>query len=132
LSCGGAVGRSAHQPPHCRLRDASPLTLLLDTRRRYGHQRGVGDIVQALVSLHKFSVLQEVCTLLPEDERVQMLDSIQKLSKETRRNANVRRARGTLAQPSNTTIATNRTVKSIKKKSSQNADTKLPQILSPH
>ena len=52
----GAASGSSYQPPHCRLRDASPLTMLLDARRRYGHQRGAGDVVQALVSLQKFSV----------------------------------------------------------------------------
>ncbi|PSN48203.1 hypothetical protein C0J52_03575 [Blattella germanica] len=111
--------RSGNLPPHCRLRDTSPLTLLLDGRRRYGHQRGVGDTVQALITLHKFSVLQEISALLPEDERVQMLDAIQKLSKETRRAANARRAKQTTP---------NRTVKSVKKKS---AETKLPQIYRP-
>jgi len=51
-----SLSGNGYQPPHCRLRDASPLTILLDARRRYGHQRGAGDIVQALVSLQKFSV----------------------------------------------------------------------------
>jgi hypothetical protein len=51
-----SVNETGYQPPHCRLRDVSPLTILFDARRRYGHQRGAGDIVQALVSLQKFSV----------------------------------------------------------------------------
>ena len=68
--------------------------------------------------------------MLPEDERVQMLDAIQKLSKETRRTANARRARTTLTRPENTptaTITSSKTVKGIKKKS----ENKLPQIYRP-
>ncbi|XP_068082185.1 uncharacterized protein [Anabrus simplex] len=86
-------GSSSPTPPHCRLRDVSPLTILVDSQRRYGQQRGVGDIINALISLHKFSVLQEVSALLPDSQRGQVLDAIQKISKETRR----QRARGKAA-----------------------------------
>ncbi|KAJ8895195.1 hypothetical protein PR048_000520 [Dryococelus australis] len=44
-------------PAHCRLRDTSPLTAIVDARRRYGQHRGVGDPVQALVVLRKFTRL---------------------------------------------------------------------------
>ncbi|XP_069700714.1 uncharacterized protein [Periplaneta americana] len=133
-NCASVAAIGHQPPPHCRLRDASPLTLLLDARRRYGHQRGVGDIVQALISLQKFSVLQEVSALLPDDERVQMLDAIQKLSKETRRAIAARRARATTLQANNGATVTNRTLKNIKKKSSSssNPETKLPQIFRPN
>lgn len=53
---GGVVTHGIITPPHCRLRDASPLTATLDAQRRYGHHRGVGDVIQALIALQKFSV----------------------------------------------------------------------------
>ncbi|CAG2068446.1 unnamed protein product, partial [Timema podura] len=89
---------SPNQPPHCRLRDTSPYTLTVDSQRRYGRHRGLGDVVQALVGLHKFSVspvreaLQEISRHLPDGERSQMLDAIQKISKESRRAGAARRA----------------------------------------
>jgi len=74
--------------------------------------------------------LQEVCALLPDDERVQILDAIRKLSKETRRAATARRARASTLQPDKGASITNRTPRSVKKKS-HNSDCKLPQIYRP-
>lgn len=71
--------------PHCRLRAATPMVVAFETQRRYGAHRGLGSIVHALITLKKFSVLQEVSTLLPEDQRGQVLDDIQRVSKERRR-----------------------------------------------
>lgn len=77
-----------------------------------------------------FQVLQEVCALLPDDERVQILDAIRKLSKETRRAATARRARASTLQPDKGATINNRTPRSVKKKS-HNSDCKLPQIYRP-
>jgi hypothetical protein len=75
-------------------------------------------------------VLQEVSALLPDDERIQMLDAIQKLSKETRRAAAVRRARTSSSCSNNDATVSSRTLRNIKKKS-QNSESKLPQIYRP-
>jgi hypothetical protein len=74
--------------------------------------------------------LQEVCALLPDDEKVQILDAIRKLSKETRRAATARRARASTLQPEKGVTITNLTPRSVKKKS-YNSDCKLPQIYRP-
>jgi hypothetical protein len=71
--------------------------------------------------------LQEVSALLPDDERVPMLDAVQKLSKEIRRTTATRRAH---ACPSNDAMATSSTLRNIKKKS-HNFDSNLPQIFRP-
>lgn len=75
-------------------------------------------------------MLQDVSALLPDDERVQMLDAIQKLSKETRRAAAARRARTSSLRPNSDATATNRTLRNIKKKS-HNSVSNLPQIYRP-
>jgi hypothetical protein len=74
--------------------------------------------------------LQELCALLPDDERVQILDAIRKLSKETRRAVTARRARASTLPPNTAATISNRTPKNIKKKS-QSPDSKLPQIYRP-
>ncbi|XP_054287313.1 uncharacterized protein LOC129003101 isoform X2 [Macrosteles quadrilineatus] len=70
---------------HCQLRSSNPIANAVDSQRRYGTHRGIGSIVEALITLNKFSVLQEVSNLLPEDERAQVLDDIQRVSKVRRR-----------------------------------------------
>lgn len=75
-------------------------------------------------------MLQEVCALLPDDERVQILDAVRKLSKETRRAATVRRAHASTLHPNKGATITNRTPRSVKKKS-KSSDCKLPQIYRP-
>uniref|UniRef100_A0A8D8VYG2 Mab-21-like HhH/H2TH-like domain-containing protein n=1 Tax=Cacopsylla melanoneura TaxID=428564 RepID=A0A8D8VYG2_9HEMI len=70
---------------YCRLRDFSPFTLLVDFSRRYGSHRGFGNVVAALIMLQKFTILQEVSQLLPDTERIQMLEAIHKINKEQRR-----------------------------------------------
>ncbi|CAH1396364.1 unnamed protein product [Nezara viridula] len=62
---------------HSILRNTSPLSLALEEMHRYGTQRGLGSIVQALLSLRKFSILQEVCCLLPDEERCRALEEIE-------------------------------------------------------
>jgi hypothetical protein len=89
-----------------------------------------GLYIAKLYLFFSFQVLQEVSALLPDDERVQMLDAIQKLSKESRRAAAARRARTSSLCSNNDATSTSRTLRNIKKKS-QNSDPKLPQIYRP-
>lgn len=44
------------EPLHGRLRQSSPLTALLLQRHRHGLHRAIGDLLPALLALHKFSV----------------------------------------------------------------------------
>ena len=46
----------AWEPLHGRLRQASPLTALLLQRHRQGLHRAIGDLLPALLAMHKFSV----------------------------------------------------------------------------
>ncbi|XP_014294082.1 uncharacterized protein [Halyomorpha halys] len=62
---------------HSILRNTSPLSMALEGMHRYGTHRGLGSIVQALLSLRKFSILQEVCCLLPDEERCRALEEIE-------------------------------------------------------
>jgi len=43
-------------PVHQRLRDGSPLTVALDTRRRHGQQLALSSLVHAFIAMHKISV----------------------------------------------------------------------------
>ncbi|XP_049779448.1 uncharacterized protein LOC126176339 [Schistocerca cancellata] len=52
----GAMGAAGAAPLHCRLRDASAFSRLEERRRRYGFQRGLGDLLPALLDLRKFSM----------------------------------------------------------------------------
>ncbi|KAF6209912.1 hypothetical protein GE061_015666 [Apolygus lucorum] len=70
---------------HNILRATSPMTQATDSVHRFGNHRGLGSIVHALISLRKFSVLQEVVGILPEGDRAQILDEIQRVSKEVRK-----------------------------------------------
>ncbi|BES96599.1 Hypothetical protein NTJ_09411 [Nesidiocoris tenuis] len=70
---------------HSILRAASPMTQASETVHRFGNHRGLGSIVHALISLRKFSILQEVVGILPESDRVQILDEIQRVSKEVKK-----------------------------------------------
>ncbi|CAG5108824.1 Protein of unknown function [Cotesia congregata] len=67
------------------LRDSSPLTYVVSINRRRGRQRGPGGLIPALVTLNKFRILQEAAAVLPHDERVAMLDAVQKVSREASR-----------------------------------------------
>ncbi|XP_075237677.1 uncharacterized protein LOC142333936 [Lycorma delicatula] len=71
--------------PHCWLRANNVLTVISENRRRYGNLRGGGSIIESLITLNKFTVLQEISSVLPEDERAQILDDIQRVSREKRR-----------------------------------------------
>ena len=49
---------------HSILRNTSPLSLALESMHRYGTHRGLGSIVQALLSLRKFSVSNIVMSVI--------------------------------------------------------------------
>ncbi|XP_014256560.1 uncharacterized protein LOC106670582 isoform X2 [Cimex lectularius] len=70
---------------HNILKSSSPMTQTIESIHRYGNHRGIGSIVHSLITLRKFSILQEVCAILPESDRAQILDEIQRVSKEARR-----------------------------------------------
>ncbi|XP_011307669.1 uncharacterized protein [Fopius arisanus] len=70
---------------HIKLRDSSPLTHVVSMHRRRGRQRGPGGLVPALVSLNKFRILQEAAAVLPREERLAMLDAVQRVSREASR-----------------------------------------------
>ncbi|XP_048509592.1 uncharacterized protein LOC105689999 [Athalia rosae] len=70
---------------HVVLREMSPLTSVVSMGRRRGRQRGPGGLVPALVALNKFRVLQEVAAVLPHDERIAMLDAVQRVAREASR-----------------------------------------------
>lgn len=42
---------------HCRLRTENPLKCALDSKRRYGHQRGLGNMVDVLLKMGKTSLM---------------------------------------------------------------------------
>ncbi|KAK6618270.1 hypothetical protein RUM44_002721 [Polyplax serrata] len=73
------------QLPHAILRDGNSFTVASMETRRQGNNRGLGSIVQALISLQKLTVLQEISQYLPEKERTRVLGDIKKLSKEVQR-----------------------------------------------
>ncbi|XP_031844381.1 uncharacterized protein LOC116432130 isoform X2 [Nomia melanderi] len=79
---------------HVELRDASPLTYVAAMCRQRARHRGPGDLVSAMVSLGKFRVLQEVATFLPREQRVRVLDTVQRLARESSRAS--RKATGSL------------------------------------
>ncbi|XP_044002109.1 uncharacterized protein LOC122848240 [Aphidius gifuensis] len=70
---------------HRELRDSSPLTHIVLSSYRRGRQRGPGGLISALVTLNKFRILQEAAAVLPHDDRILMLDAIQKVSREASR-----------------------------------------------
>ncbi|KAL0268435.1 UNVERIFIED_CONTAM: hypothetical protein PYX00_010387 [Menopon gallinae] len=53
------------QPPHARLRDVNPFTFASMEARRQGSHRGLGSIVQALISLQKLTVLPHTTSETP-------------------------------------------------------------------
>ncbi|XP_014296606.1 uncharacterized protein LOC103572535 [Microplitis demolitor] len=70
---------------HVDLRDSSPLTYVVSINRRRGRQRGPGGLIPALVTLNKFRILQEAAAVLPHEERIAMLDVVQRVSREASR-----------------------------------------------
>nr|XP_033330261.1 uncharacterized protein LOC117222598 isoform X2 [Megalopta genalis] len=70
---------------HAELRDASPLTYVASMSRQRARHRGPGDLVLAMVSLGKFRILQEVAAHLPRDQRLTMLEMLQRASRESAR-----------------------------------------------
>ncbi|XP_063975069.1 uncharacterized protein LOC135161436 [Diachasmimorpha longicaudata] len=70
---------------HIELRNSSPLTHIVSMHRRKGRQRGPGGLIPALVSLNKFRILQEAAAVLPREERIAMLDAVQRVSREASR-----------------------------------------------
>ncbi|XP_017778096.1 PREDICTED: uncharacterized protein LOC108563814 [Nicrophorus vespilloides] len=80
-------------PWHCILRDNSPLTKMFNKQHRFGDHRCGGDIVETLMSMQKLNLLQDVSSILPQEDRLQLLEVVQKLS---RKNGNPRRRAQTL------------------------------------
>ncbi|XP_066586521.1 uncharacterized protein [Prorops nasuta] len=70
---------------HIELRNTSPLTYTISMSRRRGRQRGPGNLISALISLNKFRILQEVAAVLPQKDRIAMLDMIQRVARESSR-----------------------------------------------
>ncbi|XP_025836461.1 uncharacterized protein LOC108742227 isoform X2 [Agrilus planipennis] len=69
-------------PQHCILRDSSPMVLCLRKIHRNGDHRCAGDLIQSFVSLQKVSILQEITSSLPLDERLEILESVHHLLSE--------------------------------------------------
>ncbi|XP_031367430.1 uncharacterized protein LOC116185920 [Apis dorsata] len=67
---------------HTELRDASPLTYVASMSRSRTRHRGPGDLISAIVSLGKFRVVQEAAAFLPREERVVVLDAVQRVARE--------------------------------------------------
>ncbi|KAK3927950.1 Structural protein 1 [Frankliniella fusca] len=80
----------AWEPLHGRLRQASPLSALLLQRHRQGLHRAIGDLLPALVAMHKFSLVQEAASTLPEPHRSEALDGVARIARETRRRSAAR------------------------------------------
>nr|XP_012142955.1 PREDICTED: uncharacterized protein LOC100880684 [Megachile rotundata] len=70
---------------YTELRDVSPLTYVATMSRSRARQRGPGDLISAMVSLGKFRVLQELAALLPREQRTVMLDTIQRVARDSSR-----------------------------------------------
>ncbi|XP_076241148.1 uncharacterized protein LOC143183489 [Calliopsis andreniformis] len=70
---------------HQELRDVSPLTYVASMSRPRARQRGPGDLISAIISLGKFRVLQEAVAVLPREERVAMLEMVQRVARESAR-----------------------------------------------
>ncbi|KAG9428847.1 hypothetical protein HZU67_09220 [Apis mellifera carnica] len=67
---------------HAELRDASPLTYVASMSRSRARHRGPGDLISAIVSLGKFRIVQEAAAFLPREERVVVLDAVQRVARE--------------------------------------------------
>ncbi|XP_046144601.1 uncharacterized protein LOC114877064 [Osmia bicornis bicornis] len=70
---------------YTELRDVSPLTYVAMMSRSRARQRGPADLISAMVSLGKFRVLQELAALLPRKQQAVMLDTIQRVARESSR-----------------------------------------------
>ncbi|XP_025405104.1 uncharacterized protein LOC112679494 [Sipha flava] len=70
---------------YARLQRQSPMTSTISVNRYRSNHRVLGNIVNALINLQKYTVLQEMCAVLPEDKQGPVLDDIRKISKERRR-----------------------------------------------
>ncbi|KAF2878692.1 hypothetical protein ILUMI_27479 [Ignelater luminosus] len=90
------------KPQYCILRESSPMTLLFSNLHRRGEHRCCGDILQTLMAMQKVNVLQEVSTLLPNEERLEILEAIHKLTNERNNKRNVNKKKSnTFIQLSN-------------------------------
>jgi len=78
---------------HNIVKNTNPVSVVLEGLHRYGNQRGIGNVVQALISLRKMTVLQEVSNLLPAKERAEVLEEINKTNREMRREPRRRQGR---------------------------------------
>lgn len=59
-------GAPLANPVHQRLRDGSPLTVALDSKRRRGQQLALSSLVQAFIAMHRISVSQIFQPELPK------------------------------------------------------------------
>ncbi|XP_052129761.1 uncharacterized protein LOC113218081 isoform X2 [Frankliniella occidentalis] len=78
------------EPLHGRLRQASPLSSLLMQRHRQGLHRAIGDLLPALLAMHKFSLVQEAAWTLPEPHRTEALDGVARIARKSRRRSAAR------------------------------------------
>ncbi|XP_018566173.1 uncharacterized protein LOC108907125 isoform X2 [Anoplophora glabripennis] len=86
-------------PPHDRLKRSSPLTLIFSSRHRRGEHRGEGDILEALKSMQRLNVFQEVATNLPQEDRKELCDMIRNIQTAKSRKAHAKKWSSTLPQP---------------------------------
>ncbi|XP_025191910.1 uncharacterized protein LOC112592137 [Melanaphis sacchari] len=64
---------------YARLQWQSPMTATIASNRYRSNHRVLGNIVNALINLQKYT---EMCSVLPEDKQGPVLDDIRKISKE--------------------------------------------------
>lgn len=86
-------GEPCNVPWYCVLRDSSPMTLIFQQVHRNGDHRCNGDIVQTLLSMQKMNILNEVTSILPADDRHQLMDLLQRFNAEKRRSTLRKRAK---------------------------------------
>ncbi|XP_015437680.1 PREDICTED: uncharacterized protein LOC107192853 [Dufourea novaeangliae] len=84
---GGSTCENKGVAGHTELRNVSPLTYVASLSRPRARHRGPGDLVSAMVSIGKFRILQEVAAVLPRDERLAMLDMVQRVAREWSRSS---------------------------------------------
>ncbi|CAG9858916.1 unnamed protein product [Phyllotreta striolata] len=94
-------------PQHDQLKQASPLTYLINKKHRMGEHRGCGDIFKALTWMQKLRVFQEVASDLPPEERLEILELIQSIQTSKRRRSAAKRWSETLPQSNRNTLPTN-------------------------
>ncbi|XP_039297147.1 LOW QUALITY PROTEIN: uncharacterized protein LOC111052556 [Nilaparvata lugens] len=113
----GGSGLDQWQTPHSYLRANSPMTLVAVATANQGTSYAAA-IVNTLIALNKFTVLQEVASLLPEDVRAQTLGDIRRITRERRRthahNRNMAHAQNSFSsQHSGATVDSSRSLVTV-------------------